>query len=115
MNGSLEEFLAGRLPFPGLAAWSARLSDHTTTSHCYSDWFAAQQAEQTLGRLALAADSLGNHRIQPVRLSWVFEHARIYLGLRRDGACLALFVENRPDLSPTAAENVLDEFAQLPA
>ena len=115
MNGPLEDFLGERLPFPGLAAWSARLADRTVASHCYSDWFAGKQAEQTLGRLVLAADSLGKHRILPVRLCWVFEHARIFLGLRHDGACLALFVENRPDLPRAAAEGVLDEFTQLPA
>lgn len=115
MKGSLEEFLGRRVPFHGLAAWSARLADQTMASHCYSDWFAAKQAEQTLGRLVLAAGSLGNHRIRPLQLCWVFEHARIHLGLRRDGACLALFVENRPDLPRAAAEGVLDEFARLPA
>ena len=65
-------------------------------SHCYSDWFTPAQVEQALSRLALAADSLGYHGIQPIRLCWVFEHTRIHLALRRDGACLAFFVENRP-------------------
>lgn len=115
MNAAFEEFLGGRLPFPGLAAWSARRADRTVASHCYTDWFGAKQAEQTLGRLALAADSLSNHHIQPIRLCWVFEHARVYLGLRPDGACLALFVENRADLPRAAAEGVLDEFTKMPA
>ena len=115
MNASFQSFLGSRLPLPGLAAWCVRLADRSVTSHSYSDWFSQKQIEQVVARLALAADSLGYHQIQPMRLCWVFEHARVFLGLRSDGAYLACFAENRPDLPGAEFENVLDEFTRLPA
>jgi hypothetical protein len=115
MKQDIEEFLSRRMPLPGVAAWGARLADRTVLSHCYSDWFSTEQVEQTLGRLALSADGLGYHGIQPVRLCWVFEHARIHLALRGDGVYLALFTENRPGVTNARLEGVLDEFARLAA
>jgi hypothetical protein len=106
--------LGARQPFSGLAAWGARLPDRTLASHCYTDWFAGPQVERVVGRLALAAESLTHHDIRPRRMSWVFEHARVCLALREDGACLALFVENRPDLPSSELERVLDAFVRLP-
>jgi hypothetical protein len=50
-----------------------------------------------------------------VRLCWGFEHLRLHMALRPDGSCLALFVENRPDLPMAALERALEEFSQLPA
>ena len=78
-------------------------------------WFAPAQVEQALSRLALAADSLGYHGIQPARLCWVFEHSRIHLALRRDGACLAFFVENRSGVANAKLESLLEEFTGLAA
>jgi hypothetical protein len=115
MKKALEDFLDHNLPLPGVAACSARLADRTFVSRCYGDWFTAAQVEQALSRLALAADSLGYHGIQPNRLCWVFEHSRIHLALRRDGACLAFFVENRPGVTTPKLEAVLEEFTSLPA
>jgi hypothetical protein len=109
----LQEFLNRRLPLPGVAAWCARLADRTLLSGCYTDWFSEKQLEQTLTRMALAADGLGYHGIQPVRLCWVFEHTRIHLALHRDGLCLALYLENRPGLPSSELDEVLDEFTRL--
>jgi hypothetical protein len=115
MNDKFQEFLDRRLPMPGVAAWGVRLADRTVTSHCFSDWFTPPQIEQLLGRLALAADGLGYHGIQPARLCWVFDHARIHLALRRDGVCLALFAENRPGVAGAQLDGILSEFTGLPA
>jgi hypothetical protein len=115
MKNTLQEFLDRELPLPGLAACSVRLADRTFVSRCYSDWFTSTQVEQALSRLALAADSLGYHGIQPMRLGWVFEHSRIHLVLRRDGACLAFFMENRPGVTTPKLEGLLEEFTRLPA
>ena len=115
MKDTLQDFLDRNLPLPGVAACSARLADRSFVSRCYSDWFTAAQVEQALSRLALAADSLGYHGIQPARLCWVFEHSRIHLALRRDGACLAFFVENRPGIASARLENLLEEFTGLSA
>ena len=114
MKEALETLLTRGLPQPGLAAWGARLPDQALASHCYNDWFAPQQIEQALTRLTLAAESLRQHKLEPLRLCWAFEHARIHLALRRDGACLAFFVENRPGLSTAALERLLEEFTALP-
>ena len=115
MKEALQAFLDRNLPLPGVAACSARLADRTFISHCYSDWFTVAQVEQALSRLALAADSLGYHGIQPARLCWVFEHSRIHIALRRDGACLAFFVENRPGVATDKLDAVLEEFTGLEA
>ena len=115
MRDALQDFLDRNLPLPGLAACSVRLADRTFISRCYSDWFTSAQVEQALSRLALAADSLGYHGIQPSRLGWVFEHSRIHLALRHDGACIAFFVENRPGVTNPNLEGLLEEFTRLPA
>ena len=114
MKEALQALLDRNLPLPGLGACSVRLADRTYMTHCYGDWFAPAQVEQALSRLALAADSLGYHGIQPIRLCWVFQHARIHLALRQDGACLAFFVENRPGTNAKLA-SLLEEFTSLPA
>ena len=114
MREVLQALLQNGLPQPGVAAWGARLPDHSVGSQCYSDWFTPAQIEQLVTRLALAAESLRTHRIDPVRLRWTFEHARIHLALRRDGACLALFVENRPDLSAAGLNGLIEGFIALP-
>ena len=114
MKQTLQDFLDRNLPLPGLAASSVRLADRTFVTRCYSDWFTVAQVEQVLGRLALAADSLGYHGIQPTRLGWVFEHSRIYLALRGDGACIAFFLENRPGVITPKLEGLLEEFTRLP-
>ena len=110
MKETLPEFLDRALPLPGVAACCVRLADRSFVSRCYSDWFNVKQVEQVLGRLALAADNLGYHGLQPTRVGWVFEHSRIYLKLRGDGACLALFVENRPGVMTPEVEGVLERF-----
>ena len=115
MIDALQAFLDRNLPLSGVAACSVRLADRTFVSRCYGDWFTAAQVEQALGRLALAADSLGYHGIQPTRLCWIFEHCRIHLTLRRDAVCLAFFVENRPGVPNDKLEAVLEEFAGLEA
>jgi hypothetical protein len=114
MKEALQALLDRNQPLTGVGACSARLADRTYLTQCYGDWFAPAQAEQALSRLALAADSLGYHGIQPVRLCWVFEHARILLAWRQDGACLAFFVENRPGTN-AKVDALLEEFARLPA
>lgn len=112
MKQPLQEFLDRRLPLPGVAAWVARLADRTFVHHCCTDGFTGAQLEQALARLALAADGLAYHEIQPLRLCWVFEHTRIHLASRRDGVCLALFVENRPGVATAKLVSLLEEFAR---
>jgi hypothetical protein len=115
MTPALQDLLTTRLPFPGLAAWSVRLEDRSPASECFVNWLAPAQVEQALARVALAADSLAQQNLKPSRLCWVFEHLRIYLAVRPDQTCLALFLENRPELPAATAEGVLEAFATLPS
>jgi hypothetical protein len=115
MSEPLNDFLASRLPLPGVLGWSARLADRALLSHAYNDWLSPGRLEQTLTRLALETESLDQHGLQPRRLCWTFEHVRIYLAPRSDGAWLAVFVENNPTLDSGSIEHLLGEFAALQA
>ncbi len=115
MKDPLQEFLDRSLPLPGVAACSVRFADRTFVTRCDDSFFSAAQVEKILGRLALAADGLGYHGIQPTRLCWIFEHMCIHLALRHDGACLALFIENRAGSGNDRLDAVLEGFRALPA
>jgi hypothetical protein len=114
MSRALQDFLDPRLPLPGVAAWVARLADHSLAQEIFADWFTPGQLEQMLTRLVLAGENLARHQIQPVQVCWVFEHARIHLAARPDGAYLALFVENHAGLPTDALTQVLADFLALP-
>jgi hypothetical protein len=115
MNEGLQTLLDRRLPLPEVAAACVRLPDRSFVSRCYTDWFTTSLLEQLVGRFAETADGLGYHGIQPVRLCWSFECIRVHLALRRDGACLALFVANVPNAPDAELGAVLDKFLALPA
>ena len=115
MSEGLQTLLERNLPLPDVAAACARLPDRTFFSRCYSNWFTTTVLEQLVGRFAEAADGLGHHGIKPVRLCWVFECARVHAALRPDGACLALFVANRPGAPDDELGAVLDQFVGLAA
>ena len=115
MKEAITELLGRRLPLPGIVAWTARLPDRSLIHQCYNDWFNDAQLAEIINRLTLAADGFGYHGIQPLRLCWVFEHARIHLALRRDGPCLLFIAENQQGFSPAKIEAVFDEFSALPA
>lgn len=113
MNDLLQPFLEKHLPLEGVVAWSARSSDSAPASHSYHDWLSVGQIEQALDSLELAAKNLNSHGIHPLQLCSIFEHLRIYLSLREDGACLALFVENRPTQAADALNHLLEDFRVL--
>ena len=93
------------LELPGAAAWCVCTPEHTYEHHGYTDWFKPAQLESIVSKLATAMEGLRQRQIEPAQLCWVFEHARLLLAQRADGATLALFVENRPELdfAPHAA------------
>jgi hypothetical protein len=101
------------MPMTAVAAWGVRFADRSFNTQRYTDWFSSEQIEQALQHLTLAAAPLNDNQSDPTRLCWVFEHARIFLALRPDNACLGIFAENRPDFSFDAIERVLDEFLAL--
>jgi hypothetical protein len=114
MKDTLQALFDRHLPLPGVAACSVRLADRTCVTRCEGDWFTTTQVEKAVGRLALATDGLSYHGIQSARLCWVFERSRIHLALRRDGACLACFVENRPGATNARLADLLEKFQALP-
>jgi hypothetical protein len=114
MSRALQDFLDPRLPLPGVAAWVARLADHSLVHEAFADWFTPDQLEHMLTHMVLAAENLAHHQIQPVRICWVFEHARLHLATRPDGTYLALFAENRADAPNDALTQVLEDFLSLP-
>jgi hypothetical protein len=114
MKDFLQPFLEKHLPLEGLVAWSARSPASPPSSHSYNEWLSLVQLEQALDSLELAAKNLNSHGIHPLQLCSVFEHLRIYLSLREDGACLALFVENRPTQASDALNHLLEDFRVIP-
>jgi len=114
MSRAVQDFLDPRMPLPGVAAWAARLADRSLVHQAYVDWFTPAQLEKMIAHMALAAEHLARHQIQPRQVCWVFEHARIHLAVRPDGACLALFAENRAAVPTDMLTELLTEFLALP-
>ncbi len=114
MRSALHELLESRLPLPGVAAWCARLPDRTFVRGTYSDWFKQDRLDEIVTRLIISSDGLAHHGIQPLRLSWAFEHARIQMAVRQEGPCLAFFLENRAGLPTDKIEGIFADFAALP-
>ena len=113
MSTTLTTFIESRMPQPGVAAWVMRSSDGSFANCCYSDALSAAQIEQTLGGLAVAAESIRPHGIDHALLCWVFALWRMHVALRPDGACLVLFVENRPANVNIGHEGMMDEFLRV--
>lgn len=111
MSQPLNEQLRARLALPAVAAWGTRHQDGQLFSHSYQDWLPARRIEQTISSLAQAAENLSHHHgIRPVRLCWTFELARIHLGIRTDGTCLVVFLENVPGSPDQQVLNILEDF-----
>src|SRR5262245_21159224 len=85
MSDALREFIEARVPTEGLAAWGAQRADRSCVSKCHKKWLTSGQVEQTVSRLVVAAQNLARHDIEPLRLCWTFQHARVHLALRADG------------------------------
>ncbi len=114
MNSPLRQLLDAQLPLPGVAAYAVRLPDLAVGQESFGDWFTPDQVAHFLARMIQAVENLRRHQLDPVRLCWVFEHARVHLALRPDGACLALFVENRPDVQVEEITQLIKHFLTLP-
>lgn len=114
MSAVLQQILDQHLPLPGLAAWAVRLPDFAVGQETFDDWFTADQVAQSFARLIQALEVLGRHQIVPLRLCWVFEGARVHLAARPDGACLALFAQNRQETPNPEIGRLLDSFLAVP-
>jgi hypothetical protein len=114
MRTACEQFFAARLPITGLAACGARMPDGMVIHQCFNRWLSPHQVRQAVSHLTQAFELLQQHQLAPTQMAWVFEHLKVHLGLRPDKACLALFLENRPNLPSGEVQAVLQEFASLP-
>jgi hypothetical protein len=112
MRKALEEFFAAHFPLSGLAASAVRLPDGKMMHQCFDRWLQPAQVRQAIAHLAQARDSFRQYQLHADRVVWVFEHLRVYLCVRPDEICLALFLQNRPDLPIGLVETVLREFAE---
>lgn len=110
---ALQQLLDQQLPLPGVAAWAVRMPDLAVGQESFGDWFSADQVALFLDCMIQAVENLRRHHLEPSRLCWTFEHARVHLAVRPDGACLALFVENRPELLTQEIGQLLDNFLAL--
>jgi hypothetical protein len=115
MSPWLNEFLSDRLPLPRVAAWGTRLADGSVASHSYQSSLPEPRIKQAVLRLAKAAEGLAQHKIQPRRLRWTFELATIHVGLRPDGICLVIFLENAPAATQAQIQAILEDFLKLQA
>ncbi len=113
MSQSLSDFLAARLGLPTLAAWGARAAGSDFMSQSKHEWLTVARLEQTHQELAMAVERFGRYSLQPQRLCWIFEHVRIYFAARRDGASLACYVQNAPEIPLSDIEKALDDFLAL--
>ena len=115
MNATLKEFLASRLPFPGLVGWGAFLEEHSIFQQSYVDWLSPNRIEQTLTRLNKFAENRTLMDTKPERLVWKFENMCLHFACRNDGAVLMLAVENTLQAPSLALASVLEEFLRANA
>ena len=113
MKDRLQQLMDRHGTLPGLAAWSARLPDGSIVWHCSRDWFTPKQLESALARLELAAADLASQGIEASTFCWNFERALVYFSMHAEGACLGLFVENRPATSRVPFDRLLEDFRLL--
>jgi hypothetical protein len=114
MTQDIAEFMNERLTDSSVVAWGAYYSSTRSYIECRKDWFTSEQVEQTLHHLVASANNLTFHRIDPVRLCWVYDRVRIVLALRPDGECLGIVCENRPGQANDEIEQVLKEYLARP-
>jgi hypothetical protein len=70
-------------------------------------------SRKILQQLVLTANGFSQHRIDAVRLCWVFDRVRIFLAVRPDDVCLGVIVENQPGTVFDGIERTLQEFLTL--
>jgi hypothetical protein len=114
MSEVLQQFLEANLPVAGLAAWGLRLTDGSVLARSCNDNLSLSQVEQMVNASAMAGRNFEPHGLQPLRLCWVFEHARLHLALRPEGVCLVLLMEQRPDLQVGELDRVIEGFVRMP-
>lgn len=115
MSPPFSNWIDEAAPATELVAYAMRRPDRSVVSGSRKPWFSPAHAEKGLALLLRAAEEVSRRCANPVQMCWTFERARLYLAGRPDGACLALFTENRPDFDFGAIESVLFRFREAPS
>jgi hypothetical protein len=113
VNNTPPGFLDSCLSLPGVVACGIRQPDRSVTCRRNGGTLSAAQVEQLINALAVAVDMLGHHHLESNTLTWTFDHARIHLARRFDGAMLALFTEYYPGQPAIDPVGLLHEFHQF--
>jgi hypothetical protein len=114
MTPDIETFLNERLTDSALVAWCVQFPATGSLVRTQRDWFTPEQVEQMVQQLVLAANNLSFHRIDPLRLCWVYDRLRIFLAFRPDNECLAVIVENHQGASFGTIDKALEDFLSRP-
>jgi hypothetical protein len=112
MSEQLEQLLQQRLPFPGLVAWAVKQEGGACVTRCVAGQLSHEVLKRSLHSLLATADSLREQEIFPGTLAMVFERARLCVAFRKDGCCLALFVQNNSE-AKSPAESLLEDFRKM--
>ncbi|HLH54948.1 MAG TPA: hypothetical protein VKY92_15160 [Verrucomicrobiae bacterium] len=115
MRKACSELLARYASLPGLTASCLRLPDGSISHECFTRWLTPTQVRQAMSILDGTLEVLRSSGVVPAQTNWVFANLRLMSRLRPDHACLAVFIENRPDLAMAKVNALLEEFAQLEA
>ena len=113
MSRSAERFLSSYLPIGGLAAYSVELPNAVLVSECLSKSLYAVSTAQMLTHLVHDGRTLLDTGGQATQYCWTFEGHRVYIASRTDGVCLALLVENNPNVQMARVQEVLQGFIDL--
>ena len=115
MSAALNTLLDACLPLPEVAGAAIRLPDRSVIQRVDSTDLTARQVEEVLNQLILAAETIAPRSSQHT-LSWCYDHARLYLTRRADGAMLALIVQRHTDQPETGSElQLIQTFHQAAA
>ena len=114
MSNSVEKFLASNLPIGGLAAYSVESPNAQLLSECLSKSLYRISTEQMLTHIVRDGRTLLSSGEHAAQYCWTFEGHRVYVASRMDGVCLALLVENNPNVQMARVQEVLQGFIDLP-
>lgn len=114
MTQKIQSLLDDQLASGKIVAWGVWHSSARVQVNCHPEWFAEAQVQETMHRIVRAANELSHHRIQPVRLCWVFDRTRIHLAIRPDEISLGLFAKNKFGAVDNSISESLEMFLSLP-
>ena len=113
MSNSVEKFLSSYLPIGGLAAYSVESPNGVLASDCLSKSLSPAPTAQMLTHVVKDGRTLLYSGEDAAQFCWTFEGHRVYVASRTDGICLALLVENNPNVQMTRVQEVLQGFIEL--